>query len=278
MKTVKELKRNVMERLMCSWGENIAVFFITVGGETVIFIVWTMIADLLRASGAMDMSLGRIDLTNGVMLAATAASVLLLWGLAVPFAYGVRWYRIQQIRGNSVHARSIFSCYSSWKRAGQIYRLEAYLFVKRLYFIAPLSALLAAGILVVDHIGEQSGGIAYSAAAVLIFLLAGSVVCAGLAINSKYAPVPYLFALEPGASPKELIKKSAELTKDKADYIPEAVFSAAGWLIPCILIFPAIFSIPYIQMVYTAAINEIIESGEDEGKRVEMLAEEYARY
>jgi len=54
-----------MERLMCSWGENIAVFFITVGGETVIFIVWAMIADLLRASGAMDMSLGRIDLQTG---------------------------------------------------------------------------------------------------------------------------------------------------------------------------------------------------------------------
>lgn len=262
MKTVKELKRNVLERLMCCWGESVMIFFISVGGAAAIVIAWTMTADLIGASGEAALSPNKTDLTNGAMLAATAAALLLLWGLAEPFAYGVKWYRIQQIRGNSVHARSVFSCYGSLKRVGQIYRLEAYLFVRRLYFFLPLAALLAAGIIVVDRVEKLNGGISYGAAAVLILLLTGCVLCAGAAINSKYAPVPYLFALEPDSSPKELVRKSAELTRDRTDYILEALFSAAGWLIPCILIFPAIFSIPYIKMVYTAAINEIIESGE----------------
>ncbi len=279
MKTVKELKKNVVKRMMCCWGENIAIFFLTVGGTAAIIIAWTLTADLLGAPGSAVRHSPHIDLTNGAVLAATAAAPLLIWILTAPFSYGVKWYRLQQIRGVSVHARSIFSCYGSLKRMGQVFRFSIALFVRQLYFIIPFTAAAAAGLLLLNGIKEKGGSIVYSAAAVIVSLLAGFLFCAAAALNYKYAPAPYLFTLEPDTPPKEIIKKSAELTKGRFFYLAEAVVSASVWLIPCILIFPAMFVVPYINMVRTAAVNEIIEDGDKDGvKREDALEEEYTGY
>ncbi len=279
MKTVKELKQTVLQRLRYCWGENTAVFFISAGGAAAVALAWFMTTDFLIASGAADQTRPRADLSNGAVLAVTAAALILLFCIAEPFRYGVKWYRLQQVRGNAVHARSIFSCYGSWKRAGQIFRLDAYLFVRRMYFTVPLIALFAAGVYLASRIEASENMAAYSAAAVLVLLLAGSVICASAAFNCKYSAAGYLFVLDPDASPKELIDKSVRISKGKSDYLVEAVLSSAIWLPFCVLIFPLIFAAPYMKMIYTAAVNEIILSEETEnqnGKRSDIVDGEYA--
>ncbi len=279
MKTVKELRQTVLQRLRYCWGENTAVFFISAGGIASAALAWFMTTDFLIAFGVTDRAGPRADLSNGTVLAVTAAALLLLYGIAEPFRYGVKWYRLQQVRGNAVHARSIFSCYGSWKRAGQIFRLDAYLFVRRMYFTVPLIALFAAGVYLVNRIEASENSVAYSAAAVLALLLAGSVICAFTAFNCKYSAAGYLFVLDPDASPKELIDKSVRLSKGRSDYLIEAMLSSAIWLPFCILVFPLIFALPYMKMIYTAAVNEIILSEETEdqnGKRSDIVDGEYA--
>lgn len=268
MKPVKELKKDVIQRMRYCWGENAAIFFIIAGGAAAVALAWYMTADFLRSCG-IALSDRRVDLSNGTVLAVTAAALVILFCIADPFLYGVRWYRLQQVRGNSVHARSMFTCYGSWKRAGQIFRLSIYLFLRQLYFIVPLAALLAAGVFFAGRIGADGGSIAYSAAEVLVFLLAGCIICAAAVYNCKYAAAAYLFVLDPDASPKELIDKSVRLSKGRSEYLVDAVLSSAVWLPLCVFIFPMVFVIPYMQMVYTAAVNEIILSGEEtpfEGK------------
>lgn len=282
MKTVKELKQTVLQRLRCCWGENTAIFFISAGGIASVALAWFMTTDFLAAFGAADPSRPRADLSNGAILAVTAIALAMLFAIAEPFRFGVKWYRLQQVRGNSVHARSIFSCYGSWKRAGQIFKLDAYLFLRRLYFTAPLAALLGSGIFLVNRIETSENSVAYSAAAVLALLLAGSVICTASAMNCKYAAAEYLFVMDPDASPKKLADKSVELTRGRSDYIMEAFLSSAIWLPSCLLIFPMVFAVPYMQMINTAAVNEIItseksgESTKQDGKREDTVEREYA--
>lgn len=277
LKTVKELKRGVKNRLACCWGENTAIFFITVGGLSAAVMAWATTVDFLSAADFMMSPSRRIDLTDGLTAAVTAAALLILWGIAEPFRYGVKWYRLQQVRGNSVHAGSIFSCYGSWKRSGQVFKLDAALFVRQLYFTLPMMAALAAGIFLLNRIGSKGNSTAYSIAAAAVFLLFACIICAAVVLNCRYAAAPYLFALEPDTPPKKLIEKSIELTRGKTAYLADAMFSAAGWLVPCIFIFPMIFVLPYMRMIYTAAINEVIGDGSAEGKRGENLAEQYSQ-
>lgn len=281
---VKELKQNVKRRMRYCWGENAAIFFITAGGVSAAALAWLLAADFLRTAGIAEASRRRIDLTDGATLAVTAAALLILYIIAEPFRYGVKWYRLQQVRGNSVHARSLFSCYGSWKRAGQILKLNFCLFARRLYFTLPLAAILVFGLYLVHTIQTAGSGAAYAAAAVL--LLTGGVICAAAAFNCRFASAAYLFVLDPDASVKEIIEKSVRIAKGKTDYLTEAVLSSARWLPFCVLIFPAVFVIPYMRMMYTAAVNEMIVSYENDadggentekqdrdGKRVTVVAE-----
>lgn len=262
MKSVKELKQNVKRRMRHCWGENAAIFFITAGGVSAVALAWLLAADFLRIAGIAETSHRRIDLMDGATLAVTAAALLILYIIAEPFRYGVKWYRLQQVRGNSVHARSLFSSYGSWKRAGQIFRMEAYLFLRRLYFIVPLAFLLALGLYLVHKIQSSGNGAAYGAAAVTVLLLTAGVICAAAVFNCRFTAAAYLFVLNPEASPKELVEKSVRISAGRTDYLAEAVLSSAKWLPACIFIFPAVFAVPYMQMIFTAAVNEIILSAE----------------
>lgn len=244
---------------MCCWGENCAIFFITLGGLSAAVLAWLLTADFLTVAGFSDASENRINLSDGKILAVTAAILILIWLISTPFAYGVKWYRIQQVRGNSVHARSVFSCYSSFKRMGQIFRLNSVLMAKRLVFFIPAAAVLAAGIFLLNKIrGQAEKEMIFSISAVLFLMIAAGIFCAMVIFNMKYAAVPFLFALEPDKPPAYLIGKSCRIIKGHTNYLIETLLSLAVWLVPCIIIFPAIFIFPYLQMVYTGAINELI--------------------
>ncbi len=281
MKTVKEIKQSVTKRLRHCWGENLAIFFLTAGGLAAAVLAWMAAVDFIAVSSGDKIPESHIDLSDGTILAVTAAALLLLWAAAEPFLYGIKWYRLQQIRGNSVHARSIFSCYSSRKRIIQVYRLCLTLYIKRLYFTLPLAAALCSGIYLAYKIGAEGGGTLYSAAVVLVLLLAACLICAAAVFNFKYSLAPYLFVLDTDAPPKELIKRSTELTQGKQGYMADVMLTAMRWLPPCLLVFPALFVVPYLNMMYTAAINEIILDGENpdsHGKQGELFEEEYTRY
>ena len=129
----------------------------------------------------------------------------------------------------------------------------------------PAFILICGAVAVEFQMADTAGSIAgqdsflYTASSALFLLLAAIGFCLFTVLGLKYAPVPYLYALEPDSSPKEIIAKSKRLMKYNSRYIIDTMCSVAVWLVPCILIFPMVFIVPYIQMVYTAAINEIIE-------------------
>lgn len=242
MKKTKELKKHVLERLACCWGESITVFLIISGELAAVALAFILIYDLLA-------KFSRLDFPVWLSAAITALLAAGLWLAVAPFSYGVQWYMIQQIRGNTVFARSMFSCYASLEKMLHVLKLNSMMALRRLPAFILIFGAAAAEFSAMDR-----SGFLYAVPAVFMIGF-----CLFLALGLKYAPVPYLYALEPASPPKEIIAKSKRIMKNNSAYIVETVCSMAWLLLPCILIFPMIFIVPYAQMVYTAAINEIIE-------------------
>lgn len=260
MKKPKELKKHVLERLMCCWGECCAVFLIIAGELLALILALMLVYDyFVKFSDA--------DLPVWLAAAITAASAALLWVAVAPFSYGVKWYRIQQIRGNAVFARSMFSCYASLKKMLQVLKLNSMLTLRRIPSLVIIGGAITAGFYMINESGKFTAqdSFSYRASAAVMLLLAATGFCLFIVLGLKYAPAPYLYALEPDSSPKEIIAKSKMIMKNNYQYLTDTMLSMAGWLVTCILIFPMVFIVPYTQMIYTAAINEIIEQDREKG-------------
>ncbi len=257
-------------------GELCTMFFLSVGGLT-LFVLACLMAEEKLIGSRIDSLYG--DKLTGARLAlfivCTAVFVLLVVAVT-PFVYGSSWYRIQQIRGNSVHARSIFSCYASVGKMWQVLRLNSMLILGMLGRILPYAAVsaltfCAAG--AVDRISD--GNTAYNISFTAAVLITIAMIILAMRSNNIYAAVPFLYALDPSRSPSELISESKRIMKKDPGYVGEVMFSLSPLLIPCLIIFPMIFIIPYMQMVYAAAVNELIAAdgfGEQESDTIDLEA------
>lgn len=255
MKNIKELKENVDLRMKRCWGENCALFFIALGGLIVAFFAVYITVNFLVATGEIE------SITDLKALGVAAAIFLVVWVIAVPYHYGERWYRLQQIRGHSVHAKSIFSCYFSVKRLFQVYKLSTLLFLKRSVIRLPFAILICLTGYHIIKLDEVESSTGYNLAVVVLIMLAVVSFIAYTIINFKYAAVPYIFALGFDRPAKEIIKESARFTRNKLGYLIHALMNCAFMLIPCIAVFPTAFVVSRVMMIYTAVINEVIEDG-----------------
>ncbi|MBQ8176681.1 MAG: hypothetical protein IJ035_06570 [Oscillospiraceae bacterium] len=255
MKNVKELKQSITPRMKRCWGECCALFFISAGGLTAALFAGYLVMNFL-----VTMEMAR-NMNDPLVIAVVAVIFLLMWIITVPYKYGIRWYRLQQVRGHSVHAKSVFSCYFSTKRMLQVYKLSILLFIKRCVLLFPLAVFLGTSIFLIIRINEDGGSIADNLAVAGLLALSAVIYLAYMIINIKYAAAPYIFALGHDRPAIEIIKESTRFMKDKQVYMIEMLRSCAMMLIPCIFVFPAVFVLPRMMMLYTAAINEIIENG-----------------
>ncbi|MBQ8786596.1 MAG: hypothetical protein IJZ61_03065 [Oscillospiraceae bacterium] len=260
MKNVTELKESVGSRMKKCWGESCAFFFISVGGIAVAAFAWYLTADFLLTMGIID------SYTNSFLIIITFIILLLLWVITVPYKYGLRWYRLHQVRGHSVHGKSVFSCYFSAKRMFQVYKLSILLFLKRSVLLVPLAAIIGTEIYLITSFGSNNSSLGYNLVVVVLLMLSVVLYIAYNVINIKYAIAPYIFALGFDRPATEIIAESVRFTKEKRGYMVEVLRNCAFMLIPCVFIFPIIFVIPKMMMIYTAAINEIIENGFAEDK------------
>lgn len=255
MKNVKELKRSVDLQMRKCWGESCAMFTISAGGLAAALFAWYLTADFLFAMEMID------SFINKYMAAVTLVIVLLLWTIAVPYKYGSRWYRLQQVRGHSVHAKSIFSCYFSAKKLFSVYKLSALVILGKSLFFIPLVLLLGAAAYLITRADAAVNEALYSAIVVILLMLSAAAYIIYLMAGMKYSAVCYIFALGHDRPAKDIIEESKRFMKGKSKYMAELMRSLAVLLLPCILVFPMFFIVPRVKMIYTAAINEIIESG-----------------
>lgn len=256
------------------WAECCAMFFIVAGGISVLFLAWIMVGEFLRTAGMTEPGERVINLSNGFMLSAAIALTVILWMMLTPFGYGIKWYRIQQVNGNTVHLRSIFSCYTSIKRFLQVMNLNIMLIMRKMCVLLPIAAVELTAVVIVHKIGiaqcgRNDGNAAYNLAFVLLLLLTAVLFCIYEALCIKYAAAPYIYVNSTETPPAEIIEKSKRLMECSRGYLFDVMRSFIAEIAVCLLIFPIVFIIPHMQMVYTAAIAEIIDSDSGEaGKNV----------
>ncbi len=264
MKNIKELKKGIAPRMRRCWGESCAIFVISAGVLTAAVFAWYLTMNFLISINVIE------DAADSFMLLVTAAIAVVMWIITLPYKYGVRWYRLQQVRGHSVHAKSIFSCYFSAKKMLQVYKLSVLLILKKIILLIPFIIFLGAAIFLIIKFNEIGGGIAYNLAVVTLLMLSVVVYLTYTIVNIKYAAAPYIFALGHDRPAAEIIKESVQFTRGRQGYMIEVLRNCAVMLIPCVLVFPMFFVLPKMMMLYTAAINEIIEKGFEEDKLVSM--------
>ena len=247
MKNSRKLKQHASARIKYCWGESVMIFFITVGGFAAFIITWMIINNI---SGAIT------NLYD--IIVSSVMEMLLLWLVFTPFSYGVKWYRIQQIRGQQVPARGIFSCYMSMSRMLDVFCLDIAITLRRLGVIIPAAAAAAAAYYLYANGGNI---ILYCAAAAFMLIFAGLLVLY-VAADIRYSLIIFAYVLKPDVPIKDLIRESKRLVKGKTGYCIKVMLSLTGLFILCLLIFPAVFIVPYMQMVYAAMINELIRQEE----------------
>ena len=244
------------------WGECCALFFISAGGIAAGVFAWYLTMNYLLTVQIIN------SMNDPISLVAALGVFVFMWLISVPYRYGVRWYRLQQVRGHSVHAKSVFSCYFSAKRMFQVYKLSLMLFLKKSILMVPFLLLLGTAVYLIIKFGTLGSGIGYNLLVVVLIMLSVVAYIAYNIINIKYTAAPYIFALGFDRPAKDIINDSIRFTKNWQGYMVEVVRSCAFMLLPCILIFPMIFVIPKMMMIYTAAINEMVENGFAEDKLV----------
>jgi len=264
LKNVKELKESLAPRMRRCWGESCAIFVISAGGYTAAVFAWYLAMDFLISVNVIEKA------TDGFMLVVTAAIIVVMWIITLPYKYGVRWYRLQQVRGHSVHAKSIFSCYFSAKKMLQVYRLSIMLFLKKTVLLIPLVILIGTGIFLIIRFNTESDSIIYNLVVGALLTLSVVVYIVYTIINVQYAAAPYLFALGHDRPAGEIIKESVCFMRGNHAYMVAILRNCALMLIPCVMIFPMFFVLPKMMMLYTGAINEIIENGFEQDRLISM--------
>ncbi len=265
MKNLNEIRAHVRLRMRKCWGESIAMFMISAGGLAVALFGWYLTSDFIATIPDEQQ-----PFSDPVIRIFSAFSILfLLWIIGTPYKYGSRWYRLQQVRGHSVHAKSIFSCYFSAKRMAQVYKISIAVTVRKMILGVPFLLLVGASLYLTTLIDRNAQGFLYNLAVVLLLLLTVLVVIVHTVLNMKYLAVPYLFALGHDRSASEIIAESVRYMKGKQAYMITLIRSLGLMLIPCILVFPMIFIVPYVKMIYTSAMNEIIENGFETDKTMD---------
>ena len=255
MKKFKELKKDIDNRLKRCRGECCALFFISAGILAAMFFGMYIVIEFLVSAGFSE------SMTDTASIAAIAAVFVVMWIISVPYHYGLRWYRLQQVRGHSVHVKSVFSCYFFAKRMLQVYRMSLMLLLKKIVLIIPFWILLGGAVYFAVSFDATKDSIFYSFMVVILLILAVIVYLAYTIVNIKYAVAPYIFVLGFDRHARDIISDSVRFAKGYKGYMIEILRSCAFMLLPCVLVFPMVFVIPKMMMIYTAAVNGMIENG-----------------
>ncbi len=265
LKGSQQLKKNALDRLSVCWGETTGIYFMNFGYVLLIFVIWIAIALLtvgitnlysLKTDGILAVKLVKIIIYTVFLL-------IVSYIIKIPFNFGKCWYLLQNAKGNSVQASSLFTCYTSSKRFFDTIKIEVILAIKKILFGIPLIFIGLLEIFLWNIIIEKYGAVWYTVSTVFIILTACCLVAVYYIFTLRYRLVPYIYAQNPDRSSKEIIKNGEKMMYGRESYMIEIIMSMVKWFIPCILIFPSIFIIPYMMLVYSGAVNEIIENYSD---------------
>lgn len=259
----KEMKKQAMARLSDSWGQAVVIILTIIVIYIAFMLMEMTLYYFLQSKGLAETPDYRLFPDNGLLIFISAVRMILGYLVIVPAFIGAKWWYLHAVRGerNSIH--SMFVCYKNPRIYFKTIAVESVVAV--INTVAALPVLFCAYLiyrLLKDFLSGESN---QTIIVIMAFFASVLLVCLSmlyLLFTLKFALVDYIYVLNPDLKIRDIVKASERTMKNWRRPLIELIFSFGGWILLCVLIFPALFVVPYFAMSFTVCINHIIvESG-----------------
>lgn len=194
---------------------------------------------------------------NYIFAGLFALTAVLMYIIAVPFIYGNVWYSQNAVKYRSVPAHTLFGCYNDPAKIGKAIKLEAYLLLRKLPVLIPVTAASVLNIMLTLSIIGVTDGI------MPLFALMGCVLSvSGMLMLYKvfalrFFPARHIFVENPDIKPSYIVNRSLFLTKGKVNQIAAVYVKLIPLYILSLAILPALVVMPVAGGVYSYLYNDI---------------------
>jgi hypothetical protein len=169
----------------------------------------------------------------------------------------------REIAQNSVSVSNLFSAYTDKHLRNRYYEITAEIFWRKAVVFFPIA--LTGGIIIYFTI--QTLDVFDSVFLSVIIVLSAALTAVSLILlyivySIKYIAVYYISTVFSEMNVKDVIVFSDRITKGNKNFIIKVILRVTPFYIITLLIFPAMFSIPYIDTVKALLVKELIENYE----------------
>lgn len=279
LKKSSEIKSIARSRLSGCWAECVSILLINVGITVAFILSVLLVVKFCYSVGIVDFDIDRIISQGTLPFFVILVMTLFVTGIAAaPLGYGVNWFYMQAVLGRKAPASSFFSCYTSKALAGRVIRLHLMVVLRKFLMFLPLCLFIIGELFAADRILKNTkDSFIYSVIVCCFLLLTAGMLFAYILATMRYSLVKHIYALDPEKPAEVIIKESVRCIAGNESYILEIFLSVGMWIMSCIFIFPAFYSIPYIKMLSSVTAKELIEYSGDikfEKKRSVAVKEE----
>jgi hypothetical protein len=248
MKTPKALTEIALKHMIGHYGGMILLFLLKFS--------YILLALTVAISVPVAAQLGEV---SGVF--AFAFVLILFYILYQPLIICEGDILYSDISGKSKPISNIFNCYIKNEARKRTYEIATEVFLRK--FAAGVPVLLTIAIIVyftaqtVGILGEGPLTVFIIVSTVLTIL---SILFLYFVHTMRYIAVKYLDTLYKNMNGSQIVTFSVNLTKGKKNYIMSVYLRVIPFYILSLLIFPAMFTFPYIDTVKALIVKELIEN------------------
>ena len=265
LKRSSDIKNEARKRLMGCWAESVSMLLINMSIAVITVLSMLLVVKFCYTFGIIDFDIDHIvSQGSPVFFIAVVIVVTLITFLKSPLNYGCSWFYMQSMLGRQAPASSIFGCYTNKDMCKRVFSLHFQVSIRKFAMFMPVCLLIIGQLLAAEHIlVNTKDSFIYSVIICCFVLVSAGAAFAYILLTMRYSLVKYIYALNPEKPLQLVIKESVKCMAGNESYILEIFMSMGLWIASCILIFPAFYAVPYINMVSAATAKELIEYSGD---------------
>jgi hypothetical protein len=248
MKTARSINDTALRHMTCHYGGMIILFYLKLS-----YIILPVVISLIifEVTNLSPFSQGAVVIFN----------FLLFGTLYLPFYLAEGDVLYSEIRGEKPKLVSLYDNYRDINKRTRAFDISGVLFMKR----AAVGLPILVSAILITYFTIRTIRIFEDRFITILVIISAAVTAISLLLiylvySAKFIAVKYIYAAYENLSINEIFELSDKITTGKKNYIMGLFFRVIPFYILSLLIFPAIFTIPYIDTVKAIVVYELIEN------------------
>lgn len=260
IKKITEIKKRAYSLFKGCIAEAAFISLLSAGVFCVVYVM-VILAGRLTGAHTAETVMPFFSSCPPLFLISMVLIVLSAYIASAPLFFGVKWFFWQVTGGKMMPVSSIFACYGSRKSVLRCIKIRLAADLRKAAMAAALTLIGAAVIILAKILRPMCSnmffayllhiGCALVVLCLVILYLIGA---------SKYAAIGYIMADDPDLSTNDVLKQGKKLAEKKHAEVIMIYICMGGWLISCLLVFPALAVYPLMQMVTAVFIRDNLDS------------------